>query len=78
MKGRRKRLSAPKRERRRTARPKSPAGLAVPPEEESPVGTTYETNVAPDLIEESRPPDRADDPQSECGLPAKYRDGPRG
>ena len=78
MKGRRKRVSAPKRGHRRTARPKTSAGVAAPPEEESPVGTTYETNVAPDLIKEGRPPDRADDPQSECGLPPKNGVGPRG
>lgn len=77
MKGRRKRMPAPKHGRRRTTRPKSPAGFAVPPEADSPVGTTYETNVAPDLIDKGRPPDRADAPQSECSLPAKNRAGPR-
>lgn len=70
MKPRSPRTKAPKR-RDRTDRQKPPASKAPPAEAAPASGTSYETNVAPDLIDESRPPDRADAPESECSLPAK-------
>ena len=60
---------APKRAAR-AARRKPPARPSPPDAAvAAKVGTTYETNVAPDLIEEGGAPHRAEAPVAECSLP---------
>jgi hypothetical protein len=44
--------------------PRGPAEPALV----APVGTPYETDVAPDLIADGRSPDRAEAPDSVCSL----------
>ena len=67
----------PKRRRTRTATRKiAPAPAAQPATVPVVADVTYETNVAPDLIESGRSPERSDVAESECSLPGKNGAGP--
>lgn len=62
----------PKQRRRRAGKRKLATDLAAQPDAgPSAAGAIYETNVAPDLIEGGRSPERLDVSDSECSLPAK-------
>ena len=66
-------IQAPKRQQRRSRERKLSTDLAPHPGAVLCLGTTYEANVAQDLIETGLPPNHLDVPDSECSLPAKNR-----
>ena len=64
-------MSVPKRREPRRTRQKRPTSPLPEPVADEFSEAEYETNVAPDLIEEGRSPSRGNDAESECNLPAR-------